>query len=244
MAINNQIDLMLWVMREFSTHFAARAVLHGGMALSLLSSARNTNDLDYLLLEYKSKKDPVKSVSELLKKLAGLKFEYRLSSKNLAYFLNYNGIKIQIEIKVEESCDFHPVSTGNLTLKSGQPSFIVNIVSLEWALANKLAAWNERRLMRDLYDVYFMHVLLNATPDIKLLKKRLKNIVPLEKFKENPRSVTLAEFSTELKSMANRLRQADIEDELKDYLENRELAGLDLKIKLALNKLAGIIENL
>ena len=244
MAISNQIDLMLWVMREFSTHFAARAVLRGGMALSLLSSPRSTNDLDYLLLEYKSKKDPVQSVSEILGKLEGLKFEYRLSSKNLAYFLDYNGIKIQIEIKVEESCDFQPVSTGNLTLKSGQPSFIVNIVSLEWALANKLAAWNERRLMRDLYDVYFMHVLLNAVPDIKLLEKRLKKVVPLEKFKDNPRSVTLAEFAEELKSMANKLKQADIEDELKDYLESRELAGLDLKIKMALNKLAGAIENL
>ena len=60
MAINNQIDLMLWVMREFSAYFAARALLRGGMALSLLSSPRSTNDLDYLFLEYKSKKEPVK----------------------------------------------------------------------------------------------------------------------------------------------------------------------------------------
>ena len=140
MAIKNQPDLMLWVMRKFSTYYGARAVLRGGVALSLLSSPRHTNDIDYLLLQYKSKKSPVSEICTLLDELPELKYSYQLNSKNLRFLLNYNKIKIQVEIQVEEDCDSVPIATSNLTSKAGQTGFIVNIVSLESALASKIAA--------------------------------------------------------------------------------------------------------
>ncbi len=40
-----------------SQHFGKRAILRGGMVLRILGSPRYTNDLDYVFVPYKSKKD-------------------------------------------------------------------------------------------------------------------------------------------------------------------------------------------
>ena len=109
---------------------------------------------------------------------------------------------------------------------------------MEWALANKLAAWNERRLIRDLYDVYFMHVLLNVVPDMRILNKRLDRIESVEKSKSRHSSMSVKDFAAELETTAKALSQAKVEQELGDYLGQSEMAGLALKIKLALNTLA------
>jgi len=61
--------------------------------------------------------------------------------------------------------------------KDGQPARIIRMMSASWALAHKLAAWNERRLLRDLYDCYFFVARLGELPDIGELRNRLAKIL-------------------------------------------------------------------
>lgn len=58
-------------------------------------------------------------------------------------------------------------------MAQGQPSRIVRVMALDYALAHKLAAWNERRLLRDLYDGYFLAGRLGETPVREVLDQRL-----------------------------------------------------------------------
>jgi hypothetical protein len=44
------------------------------------------------------------------------------------------------------------------------------------ALSHKLAAWNERRLLRDLYDAYFLYKMVGVLPDKKILMRRLAKV--------------------------------------------------------------------
>ncbi len=47
----------------------------------------------------------------------------------------------------------------------GQPSRVVRVMAPGAALAHKLAAWNERRLVRDLYDAWFLSARIGAKVD-------------------------------------------------------------------------------
>ncbi|TFG65851.1 MAG: hypothetical protein E4H28_03325, partial [Gemmatimonadales bacterium] len=68
---------------------------------------------------------------------------------------DYNGIKTQIEVHVAAECETEELSTMALARANNQQGRIIRVMSLPVALAHKLAAWNERRLMRDLYDAWF-----------------------------------------------------------------------------------------
>ena len=46
-------------------------------------------------------------------------------------------------------------------------------MSYNQLLSHKLAAWNERELIRDLYDSYFLYDVLDEKPDIGILKKQI-----------------------------------------------------------------------
>jgi predicted nucleotidyltransferase component of viral defense system len=52
-------------------------------------------------------------------------------------------------------------------------SSIIQVIDFGIALANKLAAWNERRLVRDLYDIYFLYKMVCVVPDEETLQFRL-----------------------------------------------------------------------
>ena len=107
------------------------------------------------------------------------------------------------------------------------------------SLSHKLAAWNERRLLRDIYDIYYYYSILNITPNISVLKKRLKNVVSIGKSKKKE-EVSLFDFSRELKDYSNKLKQENL-FELSDYLPQSELVGLHMKIKGALGEIVNIL---
>jgi len=50
-------ELLATVLDLFASEFADKALLRGGMVLKVMGSARYTNDLDYLFVPYRSKKD-------------------------------------------------------------------------------------------------------------------------------------------------------------------------------------------
>jgi predicted nucleotidyltransferase component of viral defense system len=103
------------------------------------------------------------------------------------------------------------------------------------ALANKLAAWNERRLMRDLYDVWFF-LQMGVSPDVKTLESRLRKPEYSRLVRKSDRfpGKRADEFYDFLRDRVASLSDSDIRDELADYLTPEETEGLAMQIKAAL----------
>lgn len=231
-------DLMVWVMHRFSIAFGEHAIIKGGMALRLLDSPRATNDIDYVFVPYTSKKEVVSKVREILSELEGADVKVSLHSTMLRADVRMDSAGIQIEASVEISCNAIPIATGGFARKQGRPSQIVRIMSLDTALAHKLAAWNERRIARDLYDCYFLASRLGESPDMGVLRKRLSKVrSELPKLRRT-RSMSLLAFAKELRQEAEAITQKRLSEGLSGLLPSEEMAGLAPRVKATLNTLA------
>ena len=62
------------------------------MVLRLLESPRLTNDLDYVFVPYKSKKDVVAQITEVLESIPEIEVDYSMNSKCLRYALKQEDI--------------------------------------------------------------------------------------------------------------------------------------------------------
>lgn len=239
--IGSTEGLMVWIMNRFSEVFADQAVLKGGMVLRLLNCPRHTNDLDYVFLAYKSKKDVVPLIRDVLTELEGAEISHSLHSTSLRFLVSYRGFRTQIEANVMPDCKTQALSTSALARSNNQLPRIIRIMSYDWALAHKLAAWNERGLMRDLYDAYFFHAVLDEMPDLGVLQQRLSkiNYASVNKTRRGPKSMTLEEFLNKLRQAVEDLDAQMVMDELRDLLGPDELVGLDKKIKIGLKDLIG-----
>jgi hypothetical protein len=81
--MDEQQRLLAEVLDLFAQRFDRRAVLRGGMVLRILGCERLTNDLDYVFVPYRSKKDVVDDVLLALRTLPGVKVSHALNSKCL-----------------------------------------------------------------------------------------------------------------------------------------------------------------
>ncbi len=158
--------LFLWVMHRFTEVFEDHAILKGGMALRLVDSPRSTTDIDYVLVPYSSKKDVIDRIKAVLSELEA-EVHIAAHSKMLRADVRVDEAAIQIEISVAATCRATPMATGGFARAQGQPSHVIRVMSWDHALAHKLAAWNERRLLRDLYDCYFLAQRLGESPDLE-----------------------------------------------------------------------------
>ncbi|MEN8221826.1 MAG: nucleotidyl transferase AbiEii/AbiGii toxin family protein [Acidobacteriota bacterium] len=233
--INSQESFMLYLINLIGGEFPQSAILKGGMSMRLLDSPRFTNDLDYIFVPFKSKKDIVEDILSLLDSIEELVYSYSLNSKALRIKITYKEFSTQIEANVAESCPSIPISTSSLSLPVNQLGKVVSIMDLSFSMAHKLAAWNERRLIRDLYDIYFYYVNLKVKPDINVLKDRLQNINSTKKNK-NPEKMTITEFTNRLAKEAEGLSSRDMK-ELSDFLPADYSIGLELKLKANLLQL-------
>jgi predicted nucleotidyltransferase component of viral defense system len=224
--------LMIFLINTFSEKFPQSAILKGGMCLRLLDCPRLTNDIDYVFIPYTSKKDILKSVLDVLDEIDGLTYEYSMDSKCLRIRVQYGELTTQIEANVAEECSATSVSTVALARQFGLLWRVVLNTSYDVSMANKLVAWNERLLVRDLYDLYFFYAMVRAMPDINILEKRLQNVVSTPRNK-NPKQMTLEQLVSKLH---DRLVSLSLEDmlELTDYLPHDELQGLETKIRVQL----------
>ncbi len=105
-------------------------------------------------------------------------------------------------------------------------------------MAHKLAAWLERGLVRDLYDVYFMREMLGVSPDLDTLRTRLGRISYQRGHKGGPRSMDISAFATVLRECADSLNASRVTQELQGMLAAEELPGLELKLRKAVVALA------
>ena len=147
-------------------------------------------------------------------------------------------VAIQVEAAVMLNCASTPMSTGGFAQHQGQPPQVIRIMSPEDALAHKLAAWNERRLMRDLFDCYFFVGRLEVEVDRSTLESRLASVSSRIPAIARRNSMSLAEFANELADAAGKLTAEALRDELVGLVPEEELAGLDLRMKAVLRKLA------
>lgn len=228
-------SLFLWILHRMSEEFAEHAILKGGMALNLVDCPRSTNDLDYVLVPYKSKKDIVNGINKILSEIPNSKIDTTLNSKTFRALISCEDICVQIEANVSMKCKSIPISTNSLARKNNQLGKIIRVMSFDVALANKLAAWNERRLLRDLYDVYFMTQMLGEKPNMDILLDRLSHIesrIPKLKLKKK---MSLIEFIDELKNERNSITMKRVEEELSVLFDKNIIQGLDIKIRSAIN---------
>jgi len=235
--------LMVWVMNKLAERFGPKAILKGGMLLKLLDCPRYTNDLDYIFSSYRSKKDIVAAILEALSELEGAKVHHSLHSTSLRIILEYNDLKVQIEANVSETCASQEMSTASLAHSVNQLPRIIRVMKLEEALAHKMAAWNERGLMRDLYDIYYFYTRLKIKPDLDVLKKRLSKINDRQKstHQSKVKSMTMNDFLAKLQKTAELIDDQSLKAELQGTLSVEELVGLNLKIRRSLLEL---IENI
>ena len=99
------------------------------------------------------------------------------------------------------------------------------------------AAWNERRLLRDLYDCYFLSSRAGASPDIQVLDLRLAKIQSRLPRLKKLRSMSRNQLADELRQAATDLSDTDLEHELLGILPPEELAGLSIRIRVSVERL-------
>ena len=237
--IEKEQQLLARVLDLFAQRFDKKAVLRGGMVLRVLGSPRLTNYLDYIFVPYKSKKDIVDEIVTCLRSLEGADLDYSLNSKCLRVVLTVDQTTIQVEAKVAMDVETTTTSTRLFSSQFDLPPRIIHVVDTNIALANKMAAWNERRLVRDIYDTWFL-LQMSATPDTTTLQRRLRkpSYSRLVKKEDYFPGRTCSEFYDFLRGWVAALSEKQIVDELADYLPPEETSGLALLFRAALARLS------
>ncbi len=234
MAKNQEIEALLTtIINLFADAFGKQAILRGGMVLRLLDSPRLTNDLDYVFVPFKSKNDITKAVIDTLNSLEDVTVTHSLNSKCLRCIVKKGEITAQVEIKVDRDCRVNVLSTAVISKLHNQTPRIINVMAYDIAMANKLAAWFERRLVRDLFDIY-LFISMGIAPDRSTLTKRLHKPTFSKRVVKGKRVMTLDVFFDFLKQEVEGLSEQDIVDELGALMPKTELLGLTMKIKKAI----------
>ncbi|MFH1654957.1 MAG: nucleotidyl transferase AbiEii/AbiGii toxin family protein [Pseudomonadota bacterium] len=242
--IINLDSIFVWLMHRISEEFGDHAILKGGIELRLLNCPRSTNDIDYIFVPYSSKKEITEGLDKILKEIPNAEIFQTMNSKAVRIKIHVEGVSIQIEASVSKECKAIAMSTNVLAGHVNQLGRIVSVMSLDVALSHKLAAWNERRLMRDLYDIYYLFDVVGEKPDMETLNNRLKKVESrLPKLKK-VKNMTLEEFISELSDAAKNLTDEAVRKELSPLLDETELVGLDKKLKAALNKLVEFLSSI
>lgn len=229
--------LFLWVMHRFGEVFGNRAILKGGMALRLQGCQRSTTDIDYVFVPFESKNDIRTEIEDTLRELEAATIEITIHSTMLRAYVSLDDASIQVEAAVAMDCASQAVATAEFARSLQCPSQIIRVVASNIALANKLAAWNERRLLRDLYDIYFLFDVVGTDVDRETLLRRLARMKSRLPALREVKSMTLGQLASELDSQASRLENDSLERDLKRLLPPSETAGLASRIRSAIRRL-------
>jgi hypothetical protein len=120
---------------------------------------------------------------------------------------------------------------------------VIAVMPFEQALAHKLAAWNERRLLRDLYDIWFLYARLNIVASSPLLEMRLAKIESRLPQLKAMKRMSVAELASAINDTLNGLDQAGVDAELVGLLSSTERAGLHYKMRAGLLGLVELLSN-
>ena len=119
------------------------------------------------------------------------------------------------------------MSSSLLSTPYGYPARIIRVMEPGVAFAHKIAAWNERELMRDLYDVYQYESLFKADPKMEILYKRLKSA---RSYKNVVAAKNIGALVEKMRKCAENLTESSF-SELVPLLDAVELAGLSFRMR-------------
>ena len=240
--VNND-HLMLWVMHSFAANFKDHAILKGGMQLMLMSSLRATNDIDYVFSPFKSKKEVENDIDAILNELPNVKIEKSMHSNTGRYLIEYGKAKIQIEFNVDENIPSEALTTQELARKVGELPRIIRVMAGDVALSHKLAAWNERRLLRDLYDVYYWFANVGVKPDMETLTKRLGKINSRLPKVKKIKKMTLNEFVEQIESELDGLDDNIYTVQLSPLIPKDQLVGSFLVFRAKIGEVINYLKS-
>ena len=228
-------ELLTTIINLFASEFQDKLVLRGGMVLRLLESPRMTADVDVLFVPYKSKKEVVDKTVAVLKSIDGVSLDYSLNSKCLRCIVEQGDLVVQVEVKVAKDCKTEILSTAPLSKLYNQIPRVINVMAFDVAMSHKLAAWYERRLVRDLYDIY-LYLTMGVMPDEEILASRLKKVSFARGVKKTieAEKISLEMFYDFLKQEISLLTEGQVAGELEATLPENDLLKLDMKIKRAI----------
>ena len=66
-------------------------------------------------------------------------------------------VSLQVEVNVSPDCKTEVAGNTELAAAVNLPPCLLTIMDTGVAMSHKMAAWNERRLLRDIHDVYFFY---------------------------------------------------------------------------------------
>jgi len=236
-----QDDLFLWVMHSLTDVFADKVILKGGMALRLLGSPRATNDVDFVFCPFDSKKDIHEGLAQALALLDGAEIQIKTHSKMIRASVRLDGTAIQVEATVTKECASIAMSTASLAQQLGQVPRVIRVVDSGVALANKLAAWNERRLLRDLYDCFLFTEQFEVQPDFDVLDARLRKVESRLPRLKKVKRISRADLAEQLRLAVDELSASTIQTELGPILPPAEIPGLELRLPAAVRRLARLL---
>lgn len=236
--ISNDV-LMLWIIHQFAEEFRDHALLKGGMQLMLLSSDRATNDLDYVFSPYASKKDVEPGIDKILGKIPGARIQKSMHSNSGRYQIRTGKAAVQIEYNVAERMPSATVTTQLLAQRVGALPRVIRVMSSDVAFAHKLAAWNERRLLRDLYDCYYWYVNVKVMPNAEVLQSRLKSINSRLPGLKKVKMMTMEEFFQQLETVVNQVTELAFLEQLSPLLPRAKLEGLFPVFQAQIRELIG-----
>jgi predicted nucleotidyltransferase component of viral defense system len=230
--------LMAKIIDLMSKHYDKRAILRGGMAIRLMGVPRYTNDLDYLIIPHKSKKELIPEITDLFKTIEGATVKHSFNSKCLRILVTVGHITIQVEAKVALQSKSSAISNEELAVPNGFPIRLIPIQDTSIALSNKMAAWNERRLSRDLYDIYFF-LQLGVTPDIELLQERLSEpqYTTLVKHTDYFKGKSFSDYIEFMLHTIKKTDEAELENDLLSILPDNRVRGIRKKLLVKMNDL-------
>lgn len=233
---------MVKILHHLASSFKEHAILKGGMELALFSSGRSTNDLDFVFVPYKSKKDIADEIHEELKKLSGGPYKISLShnSRHTKFEVSDGEVTVEVEISVALQMDSVALNTAELARPHGIQPQIIRVMKPEIALAHKIAAWNERRILRDLYDIYFWYGVQKVFPDLEILKERLSKVESRIPRLSKIKTMTMSQLCEQLEEQISKLTQVDIDRELSS-VDISQRAALEVVLRAQIRSLIAVL---
>jgi predicted nucleotidyltransferase component of viral defense system len=230
--------LLAHILDIFAQKFDKKAILRGGMVLRILGSPRFTNDLDYVFVPYSTKKDIVEEILTCLSEIDNAEITHSFNSKCLRVVVATPEATVQVEAKVAMKAKTATSSTRLFSPLYQLPPRLIAVMDHEIALAHKMAAWNERRLIRDIYDIWF-YLQMGIHPNEESLMERLRKPLysKLVKREAHFKGKGPEPFYQFIRDHVSTLTDESIANELADYLPANQLPGLAMQLRAGFTKL-------
>lgn len=222
---------LLMVIQAISAEFGPTAVLKGGMALRLQGIPRSTLDADFTFKPFKGKTPFTSDLITLMDKICDEKVTYSSDSKKLQIVGVVQGTEVLIEASAHaQDFDPEPLDTTSISYQYNLSPSIISIMPNSMSFSNKIGAWYDRRLSRDLYDMYVFYEILRAKPDLEILLQRIRKPSFTKLTRSKPSLASIDAFMDFLVEECTKKGDLKIENELEGAIEERERKGIGKKI--------------